>query len=50
MHLSKGYLGKKHCFVTIMKHSIVHLPINQISQNNLQIPQIKNLTQIKTKN
>ncbi len=24
MYLNKGYLGKKHCFVTIVRHSILH--------------------------
>jgi hypothetical protein len=26
MHLNKGYQGKKHCFVTIVKPLIMHLP------------------------
>ncbi len=26
MHLNKGYLGKKHHFITKVNHSIVHLP------------------------
>jgi hypothetical protein len=32
MHLNKGYLGEKHCFVTKMSHHSLHLPCDMIQK------------------
>jgi hypothetical protein len=43
MHLNKGYLGKKHCFVAKVSHLTVHLLISVMEWEGHQFEYIKKL-------